>query len=157
LMKDFGILVTWVKSFHDVMKSLKLLKWSEAVNLRTDNTDVKWKMNKRLNNDLQNITQKTIDWATRTPLKPVEKGIRCSGMVSRSCFSRGTCRVALATHPNISIGCQLVIFNMHLCSLPQCLSKFSLLLVSILRFTVVVLPKHIVILLSERVDRRVLL
>ena len=38
-----------------------------------------------------------------------------------------------------------------------CLSKFFLLLVSILRFTVVVLHIHIVILLSERVDRRVLL
>jgi hypothetical protein len=43
---------------------------SKAVNrIRTDNAMAKKKKGKRTNNDLQNITQKTKDRATRTPLK----------------------------------------------------------------------------------------
>jgi len=40
---------------------------SEAVHRRTDNTMTK---RKKPNNDIQNITQKTKDRPTRTPLKP---------------------------------------------------------------------------------------
>jgi hypothetical protein len=42
---------------------------SEAVNRRTENTIAKKKKNKRTNNDLQNTTLKTKDWAKQTPLK----------------------------------------------------------------------------------------
>jgi ElaB/YqjD/DUF883 family membrane-anchored ribosome-binding protein len=47
-------------------RAKKSLKIPESVNLRTDNTMAKIK---RTNNDLQNITQKTEDRATQTPLK----------------------------------------------------------------------------------------
>ena len=56
------------------MKSLKIPKGqSESVNRRrTDNT-----MTIRINNDLQNATQKTKYRATQTPLKPgVNSGLR---------------------------------------------------------------------------------
>ena len=43
---------------------------------------------KRTNNDLQNTTQKTKDWATHTQQKP-----GCSGMVSSSCRSSSNHRV----------------------------------------------------------------
>jgi hypothetical protein len=48
-------------------KNLKIPKGSESVNRRkTDNTMA---TKKRTNHNLQNITQKTKDRATRTPLK----------------------------------------------------------------------------------------
>jgi hypothetical protein len=40
----------------------------------------------RTNNDLQNITQKTDDWVTKTPLKTGGE-LRCSGRVGSSCSS----------------------------------------------------------------------
>jgi hypothetical protein len=43
---------------------------------------------KRTNNDLQKITQKTIDWATATPQKPKDE-LRCSGRVNSSCSTSG--------------------------------------------------------------------
>jgi len=46
------------------------------------------------NNDLQNITQKTKDRATRTP-----HDLRCSGRVGSSC---STCGITLLTNPMIS-------------------------------------------------------
>ena len=60
------VVYTIIKIF--VKKRLKIPKGqSEAVNRRkTDNTMVK---RKRTNNDLQNTTQKTKDWATQTPQK----------------------------------------------------------------------------------------
>ena len=59
----------------------KLRPWAEAMNRRTDNTMAKSKGTK---NDLQNTTQKTKDWATRTSLKT--KGeLRCTGKVGGSC------------------------------------------------------------------------
>ena len=53
-------------------------------NQRSSNTMVK-----RTNNDLQNITQKTNDRATGTPLK-IEDELMCSEMVSRSCSTFST-------------------------------------------------------------------
>jgi len=50
---------------------LKILKRKpEGVNQRTDNAMTK---RKRRNNNLQNVTQKTKDWATRTPLKTANR------------------------------------------------------------------------------------
>jgi hypothetical protein len=46
---------------------------------------------KRTNNDLQNTTQKTIDRATRTPLKTGGE-LCCSGRVSSSCSTSDTRR-----------------------------------------------------------------
>ena len=43
-------------------------------------------------NNLQYITKKTKDWATRTPLKTRDK-LRCSGRVSSSCSISGTHRI----------------------------------------------------------------
>ena len=52
---------------------------------------------KRTNKDLQNITHKAKDRATRTPLK--SGGIlECSGSVGISCSTNGTCRVNLVTN-----------------------------------------------------------
>ena len=42
---------------------------SESVNLRTDNVMARKKKEKRINNNLQNITQKTKDRAKQTPPK----------------------------------------------------------------------------------------
>ena len=56
-------------SLIDYKKSLKIPKgYSEDVNQRTDNTMAKRKKVQKTNNDLQNITQKTKDRVTRTPL-----------------------------------------------------------------------------------------
>jgi hypothetical protein len=47
------------------------------------------KKDKRTNNNLQNITQKTKYWVTRTPLKTGGE-LSCSGRVSSSCYTSGT-------------------------------------------------------------------
>ena len=59
------------------------------------------KKDKRTNNDLQNITQKTKDWATQTPLK-TEGKLSCSWRVSSSSFTSGTCCGTLFTNLVIS-------------------------------------------------------
>ena len=43
--------------------------------------------NKIKYNDLQNTTQKTEDWASRTPLKTEDDEPSCSGMVRSFCFT----------------------------------------------------------------------
>jgi hypothetical protein len=63
---------------------------SEVLNRRTDITMAKRKRTKGHNNDLQNITQKTKDRATRTPIKTIEGDLRCSGRVGSSCTTCGT-------------------------------------------------------------------
>ena len=72
--------------------------YSEAVNLRTDNTGAK---SKRTNNGLQNITLKTKDWALQTPLKTGGE-LRCSVKTSSSCSTCGTSRITLVTNQLIS-------------------------------------------------------
>ena len=57
------------------------------------------KKDKRTNNDLQNITNKT-----RTPLKTAGEPM-CSGRVGSSCSTSGTRRVNLLTNPVISHEC----------------------------------------------------
>jgi len=52
---------------------------------------------KRTNNDIQNITNKTKDRVTRTPLKTGSE-LRCSGRVISSCSTSGTRRVTLDSH-----------------------------------------------------------
>ena len=42
----------------------------------------------KTNNDLQNTTQKTNDWATQTPLKTGDEHA-CSGRLSSSCSTSG--------------------------------------------------------------------
>jgi len=61
--------------------------------MRTENTMTK---GKRINNDLQNTTQKTKGRATRTSLNT---GIEldCIGRVCSSCSTSGTRRVTLTT------------------------------------------------------------
>jgi hypothetical protein len=51
---------------------------------------------KRIDNDLQNITQKTKDRVTRTSLR-TEGKFSCSGMESSSCSKCGTRRATLST------------------------------------------------------------
>jgi 4-diphosphocytidyl-2C-methyl-D-erythritol kinase len=46
----------------------------------------------RTNNDLQNITQKTDDRVTKTPLKTSGE-LRSSGRVGSSCSTSGTCLI----------------------------------------------------------------
>ena len=53
--------------------------------------------NKRTNNDLQNITQKTIDQETRTPLKD-DGELGFYRRFSSSCFMCDTCRVTVKLH-----------------------------------------------------------
>ena len=59
------------------------------------------KKDKRTNNDLQNITQKTKDQATRTTIKTGD-GRGCSGRVISSFSTCGIRRVTLVTNPLIS-------------------------------------------------------
>ena len=59
------------------------------------------KKDKWTNNDLQNITHKTKDPATRTPLKTGGEP-RCSGMVSSSCSTSDTRCVNLVTNSMIN-------------------------------------------------------
>jgi hypothetical protein len=92
-----------------------LLLWY-LVNHRTDNTMVKWKVrryqrsksqdrqyngqmikDKRTNNDLQNITQRNKDWATRIQLNSGGE-LRCSRRVIISCSTRGSLRVNLVAN-----------------------------------------------------------
>ena len=56
---------------------------------------------KMRNNDPQNLSQKTKDRATRTPLK-TRAELRCCGLVIISCSTRGTRRVTLVTNPVIN-------------------------------------------------------
>ena len=60
------------------------------------------KNNKMINNDLQNITQKTKDRATQISLKTWGR-IQVLRRVSSSCSTSGTCRVTLVTNPEISL------------------------------------------------------
>ena len=52
------------------------------------------KMEKRTNTDLQNTTQKTIGWGTRTLLSTGDE-FRCSGRVGRSCSTSDTRRISV--------------------------------------------------------------
>jgi hypothetical protein len=105
-LKDF----IWLRTFHlKIYKDKDLyysrlidvsdhhLPWSIAdgtgrirdwryqyVNRRRTNNNGQKKINKRTNNDLQNTTQETKDWATRTlPKTWVE--LSCSGRVDSTC------------------------------------------------------------------------
>jgi hypothetical protein len=51
-------------------------------------------MEKRTNTDLQNTTQKTIGWGTRTLLSTGDE-FRCSGRVGRSCSTSDTRRISV--------------------------------------------------------------
>ena len=50
------------------------------------------------NNDLQNITLKTKDRVTETPIKTGSE-LMCSGRVSNDCSTSDTRRVTLVTNP----------------------------------------------------------
>ena len=83
-------------------KVCELDSWIQNGNRRrTDNTKAKRKRTLRTNNNLQNITQKTNDRTTRTPLK-TRSELMCSGRVSSSCTTFGNRRVSLVTHPMLS-------------------------------------------------------
>ena len=58
----------WTILQRESQRLNQILKQSDAVNQRRDNTMAK-KRHKRTNNNLQNITQKTKDRSTRTTLK----------------------------------------------------------------------------------------
>jgi len=61
----------------------------------------KRKKNKKTSNDLQIITQKTKNRATRTQLK-TRGELMCSGRKSNPCPTSGTRLVTLVTNPMIS-------------------------------------------------------
>jgi hypothetical protein len=61
------------------------------------------KMDKRINNDLQNTTQNTKDQAKRTPLEIGDDEFRCLGrVINSSCSTCGTDHVILVTNLVIS-------------------------------------------------------
>jgi hypothetical protein len=81
-------------------KSLKIPKGeSESVDQRINIT-----MAKRTNNDLQNISQNTKDRVTRSTLKTGGELV-CSGRVSCSCPTSGTCHIILVRNLVISHEC----------------------------------------------------
>jgi hypothetical protein len=71
------------EEFEDTKEVIRIYKSKE----RQYNS--KNKKDKRTNNDLQNITHKTKDHVTRTPLK-IGGEFMCSGRVSSSCYPSGT-------------------------------------------------------------------
>jgi hypothetical protein len=84
------------------MKSLNIPKtYTEVINRRrTGNTMTKRNKDKRTNNNLQNTTQTTTDWSTRTPLNT--KGeLMCSLMVISSWSTCDTRRTTTWPSPYI--------------------------------------------------------
>jgi hypothetical protein len=73
----------------------------KRISKRTDNT-MAWPTvpNKKTNTDHQNTTQKTKDWATRTPLTTGDE-LGCSGRVCSSCSNSDIRHVPLVTNPVI--------------------------------------------------------
>ena len=89
-------------------------------NLKEKLADIKWvieghkthwlkKNLKRANNDLRNTTHKTKDWATGSTLQTSNK-LRCSGRVSSSYSSSGTCHDTLTTH--LVLSCSPVMIHL---------------------------------------------
>ena len=70
------------------------------VGVKLENTMAKTKMIKGKTTILQNITYKTKDRITQTPLKTGSE-LRCSGRVGSSCSTSGTHRVTLVINPVI--------------------------------------------------------
>ena len=68
---------------------------------------------KRTNNDLQNIMQKTKDRASRTALK-IGDELRYWGRVSSSCATSGTRHATLVTNPVITIFARLSILQIQI-------------------------------------------
>ena len=78
--------------FEDTKGAIRIRKLKKN---RQNNGDRK--KDKRTNNDLQNITHKTKDRGTRTPLK-TESKFRYSGRIRSSCSTSGTRRVILDSY-----------------------------------------------------------
>jgi hypothetical protein len=87
---------------HILKKSLKIPKGqSESLfRRRTDNTMAKRKVQKDKQRSTKH-TYKTKDRVTRT-LVNIGGELMCSGRVSSSCSTSGTCRINLVTNPVIS-------------------------------------------------------
>ena len=87
---------------HILKKSLKIPKGqSESLfRRRTDNTMAKRKVQKDKQRSTKH-TYKTKDRVTRTLVK-IGGELMCSGRVSSSCSTSGTCRINLVTNPVIS-------------------------------------------------------
>jgi hypothetical protein len=89
---------------YNVKKVMKIAKGqSESIYMhrrRTDTTIVKRKRKKHKQRSTKH-TYKTSDRVTRTLLKTGDE-LTCSGSVSSSCSTRGSCRVNLITNPVIS-------------------------------------------------------
>ena len=95
----FNYRVTWQHQDEPGEKCLQIPKGqSKALNRRTDNTMAK---RKRMNNDLQNTTQKTKDRAPRTPLSTAGELV-CFGRVSSSCSSCGNRRIFIVEYLNLT-------------------------------------------------------
>jgi hypothetical protein len=85
---EIGICCFFAKEFIRSRKSKDTIQWPKEIGQKD-------------NYDLQSTTQKTKDWATRTPLK-TEGELRFSGRVSSSCSTSDTCCVTFVTNPVIS-------------------------------------------------------
>jgi hypothetical protein len=94
---------------HDIVSCESITKhnlnptniWCSQISL----TGILWERyskRKRTNNDLQNITQNTEDWATRTPLKTGGES-RCSGRVISFCSTFNTRRFTVKRHEHQEI------------------------------------------------------
>ena len=84
-----------------IKKGLKIPK-SDSVHLKTDNTMAK---RKRTNNDQQNITHKTKDRVTRTPLKTKDRVTRTplkTSFVFHHSSSLKTCTLIAVLHCTIT-------------------------------------------------------
>ena len=68
---------------------------------------IQWLKETEPNNDLQNTTEKTKDWATRTPLKTGVNSGASEGLAIPAPDSIGIRRVTLVTNPKIII---LIVF-----------------------------------------------
>ena len=80
-------------------KSLKIPK-GKSKSVYRRRTDKRVAKRKSSNNDPQNMTHRTTDQVTRTPLK-IGSELRCPGRVSSSCSTSDTHRLNLVTKPSL--------------------------------------------------------
>jgi len=103
MKSHFGLISSQFEIARLFKKSLKIPKGGNQNPYVEEEQTTQWPKEK-VQKDKQRSTKhiyKTIDRVTRTPLR-IGGELRCSGRVSSSCYTSGTCHVNLVTNPVIS-------------------------------------------------------
>jgi hypothetical protein len=99
----FHLLANWAIKFSSFVAPAatcplrqEKIENTQAIARSRKSKNIQCNGHKKMNNDLQNTTQKTKNWVTQTPLKTGGELI-CSRMVSNSGSTSGTLHVTLVT------------------------------------------------------------